>query len=176
MVSLVCDRCEREWCPFWRGNTKRALLELRSGDGGNELIYRLLVLLIAVSLGGCSLLPGGTVVDSALVVHTAGSARSTVSARVPVPAAQVYAAFADILDDNPEIEVVSRKDSAMLIEVVGEDFGEITAQVTSLGSQESLLYVWADTTGTNRTGAEVAGLAVEAVCDELGVDFERVDY
>ncbi len=151
------------------------LLVFTLGVGGKALIYRALVITMVAVLGGCILQPGGTVVDSALVVHTAGSSQSTISARVPVEAPRVYAAFARVLDDLNDAEVISRKDSAMMIEVAG-DFGEITAQVTSLGSSESLLYIWADTEGSGRSGSEVAGSAVEAICEELGVTYERVQY
>jgi hypothetical protein len=120
-------------------------------------------------------MPGGTVVDSAMVVHTAGSSKSTISARVPADAAAVYSAFADVLEEEPDVEVLSRKDGAMLMEVRGE-FGEITAQVTRLGPTESLLYIWADADGTGRTGAEVANAAVRRICDELDVGYEIVEY
>ena len=133
------------------------------------------LIVIAGLLGGCIMMPGGTVVDSAMVVHTAGSTKSTISARVPAEASAVYSAFADVLEAEPDVEVLSRKDGAMLMEVRGE-FGEITAQVTRLGPTESLLYVWADADGTGRTGSDVANGAVRRICEELDVGYEIVEY
>ena len=136
-------------------------------------IYRLVIIVLVFGVSGCIFLPGGRVVDSAMVVHTAGSSQSTTSARLPVEATKVYSAFARVIDGREDIEIVSRNDNAYMIEVVG-DFGGITAQVTSLGPREALLYIWADTKGTGRLGSEVASSAVEAVCDELGVSYETV--
>lgn len=137
-------------------------------------MYRLFIIAVLTGLGGCSLMAGGSVVDSALVVHTAGSSQSTIAARLPIEASKVYAVFAEVVEEHPEIRINSQKDSAMMVEVTG-DFGEIVAQVTTLGARESLLYVWADASGTNRVGSEVATNAVEAVCEKLGVAYERVE-
>jgi hypothetical protein len=133
------------------------------------------LLVIASLLGGCIMTPGGTVVDSAMVVHTAGSSKSTISARVPVEAGAVYSAFAEVIDEEPGIELLSRNDAAMLMEGYG-DFGEIAAQVTQLGSTESLLYVWVDTKETRQAGSELANRAVQRICEELGVGYEIVRY
>jgi hypothetical protein len=135
---------------------------------------KLYIIVLLAGLGGCSLLAGGSVVDSALVVHTAGSSQSTIAARLPIEASKVYAAFAAVVEEHPEIKIDSKKDSAMMIEVTG-GFGKIVAQVTTLGARESLLYVWADASGTGRLGSEVATNAVEAVCEKLGVAYDRVE-
>jgi hypothetical protein len=156
-------------------NYKAVFVRLVLGFGDNNLIFRLVLVLCVMPMSGCIFMPGGSVVDSALVVHTAGSSQSTIAARIPVEAPRVYAAFTRILDERPDIETVSRKDSAHMIEVKG-DFGKITAQVTILGARESLLYVWADTKGSGRTGSDVAGNVIEIVCGELGVEYERVEY
>ena len=139
------------------------------------MTQRLLALAAIGLLGGCSWMTGGSVVDSATVVYTKGASQDTMSARVPVDATRVYSAFAAVLDDMSDVEVVSRNESAKMIEVTA-DFGEIAAQVTPLGARESLLYIWADASGTGRTGGEVATRAVEAICEELGVRYERIDY
>ena len=49
------------------------------------------------SLGGCFLLPGGDVVDAALVTHTAGSSQHTAAVKVPVKPEAVYAAMIRII-------------------------------------------------------------------------------
>lgn len=139
------------------------------------MIYKLLAVVILGALGGCIAMPGGTVVDPALVVHTAGSSRSTVSVRVPRPAEDVWSVFDDVVASRADVTSVERNERARMLEVTGE-FGEITAQVTPLGSSESLLYVWVDAAGTGRPGEEVAIRSVEAICDRLGVPYERVQY
>lgn len=133
----------------------------------------MLVTLFGVS--GCFLLPGGEVVDAALVVHTAGSAQHTAAVRMPVESARVYGALLDIIEKDPAIEVVHRNDKGMLLEVI-EDSDRLTGQVTNLGSSESLLYIWADTGDSGRTASELTSIVIEAVCKELGVNFERIDY
>jgi len=126
-------------------------------------------------LSGCFLLPGGQAVDAAMVVHTAGSAQHTAAVRLPVQSADAYAALLSIVDGDPTIEIVNRNDKGMLLEVT-EEGERLTGQVTSLGPTESLLYIWADAGVSGRTGSELASITIEAVCDELGVAFERVDY
>ncbi len=139
---------------------------------------QLLVLTAVMALGGmsgCSLLPGGQVVDSALVVHTSGSKKHTAAVQVPLPAPEVYATIARLVEDNPDLIVESRNDKAFLIEI--EDSGRSMAgQVTKLGPDRSLLYVWVDAGNTGLTGKELATDIVEIVCDELGVKYELVNY
>jgi hypothetical protein len=38
------------------------------------------------------------------------------------------------------------------------------------------LYIWADAGSSGRTGREMAISGVEFICDELGVDYELVQY
>ncbi len=52
----------------------------------------------------------------------------------------------------------------------------MTGQVTRLGPDRSLLYVWVDAGNTGLTGQELATDVVELVCDELGVKYELVNY
>ena len=159
--------------PVSSGNYKRVFASI-AGGWSDFSMYRLFMMALLAGLGGCSFLAGGSVVDSALVVHTAGSSQSTIAARLPVEASKVFAAFAEVVEEHPDIAINSSKDSAMMVEVTG-DFGKIVAQVTTLGARESLLYVWADASGTGRLGSEVATNAVETVCEKLGVAYERVE-
>jgi hypothetical protein len=172
--SLILFVAGRVMVPFFNAKDKSAFASMgvRNGD---DIVRRLSLLLGTTLIGGCILMPGGTVVDSAMVVHTTGAAKSTISARVPADAGQVYDAFVRVLEEEEDIEVVSRKDDAMLMEVRG-DFGDITAQATPLGPAQSLLYVWADAEGSGRSGGEVATRAIERICDELGVGYEVVQY
>ena len=126
-------------------------------------------------LSGCTALPGGQVVESALVVHTAGSKKHTAAVQVPLPAAEVYATIVRLVEDNPDLIIENRNAKAYLIEVA-EDSQVLTGQVTDLGAGRSLLYVWADAGESGVTGKELATDVVERVCDALGVKYELVNY
>ena len=136
---------------------------------------RVFVTTIILALGGCTALPGGKVVESATIVYTAGSSQYTAAVEVAVLAPDVYATLIRVITENPNVEVVSRKDKALLVEVA-RDSKRLTAQVTRLGESNSLLYVWADAGASGQTGQELAISVVERVCTELGVSFELVSY
>ena len=126
-------------------------------------------------LGGCSALPGGTVVQSATVVYTAGASQFTAAVEVPLQAPDVFAALVRAATENPDVQVVTRKDGAFLIEVA-RDNKRLTGQVTKLGADSSLLYVWADAGASGQTGRELAISVVEKICNELDVAYELVSY
>ena len=131
--------------------------------------------LIVVGLWGCSALPGGQVVDSALIIHTEGSSQHMVAVKVPVDPSSVFAALVDQVEQRPEVSIILRNDKAYLIEVrKGES--QVTGQVTELDAGRSLLYVWADTGDSLMSGHDLAISVVEVICDELGVIYERVEY
>jgi hypothetical protein len=141
-------------------------------------LWQLLVIstILSVStLSGCIFLPGGTVVDSALVVHTAGSKKHTAAVQVPVAASEVFATIVRLIEDKPEWQIENRNDKAFLIEVI-KGSRSLTGQVTDLGAGRSLLYVWADAGESGVTGEEMTTSVVEIVCDELGVKYELVNY
>ena len=131
--------------------------------------------LVAVILAGCTALPARQAVDAALVVHTEGSSQHMIAARVPADASRVFNSFVHIVEEKPDVEVVNRKDNAMLLEIT-QDGTKITAQATQLGVGESLLYIWAEAGDSGLSGRELATAVVETICEELGVEFERVDY
>jgi len=124
---------------------------------------------------GCSWLPGGRVVDSATVVYSAGSKKHTAAVQVSVPAQEVYATFVRLLKEEHDLDFENRNDKAMLIEVA-QGSRSLTGQVTEIGVNRSLLYVWADAGESGETGEELAISVVELVCDELGVEYELVQY
>ena len=143
----------------------------------NKLRQRLVisVLLVAAVLGGCTMLPGGQVVESATVVYTAGAKKHTAAVQISLPATEVYATIVRLIEEKPDNIIENRNDKAFLIEI--EESGRsITGQVTSLGPDRSLLYVWVDAGNTGLTGQELATDIVEIVCDELGVKYELVNY
>ena len=121
------------------------------------------------------MLPAGQVVESATVVYTAGSKKHTAAVQVPVAAPEVFASIVHLLEEKPDIVVENRNDKAFLIEV-SKGSRSLTGQVTSLGIDHSLLYVWADAGSSGLTGEELAIDVVELVCDELGVEYELVNY
>ena len=123
----------------------------------------------------CSLLPGGKVTDSATVVYSVGAKKHTAAVQVPVAAPEVYASIVRLLEEEKDLDFQSRNDKAMLIEVE-KGSRSLTGQVTDLGADRSLLYVWADAGESGETGEELAISVVELVCDELGVKYELVNY
>jgi len=136
----------------------------------------ILALLGAIWLiAGCSWLPGGQVYDSATVVYSAGAKQHTAAVQVSVPAAEVYESFVRLLNDAHDLDYENRNDKAMLIEVA-QGSRSLTGQVTAIGVNRSLLYVWADAGESGETGEELAISVVELVCDELGVEYELVNY
>jgi hypothetical protein len=135
----------------------------------------LLPAVIAAFLSGCIFLPGGTVTHSATVVYTAGASQHTAAVELQVDAAIVFDALVRIIKESPDIEVVNRNDQAFLIEVAQQE-RRITGQVSKLGSGSSLLYIWADAGSSGESGREMAISAVELICDELGVNYELVNY
>jgi hypothetical protein len=138
-------------------------------------LFVLPALFVFASLGACAWLAGGSVVESALVVHTAGSKKHTAAAQIPIAAADVFVAVIHLVEDRPDLIVESRNDKAFLIEVTAGS-QSLTGQVTSLGVGKSLLYVWADAGESGLTGEALAISVVQLVCDELGVEHELVHY
>jgi hypothetical protein len=139
---------------------------------------QLFVLSVLFSLSvllGCSALPGGQVVESALVVHTAGAKKHTAAVQIPLAAEKVFATIVRLIEERPNNIIENRNDKAFLIEIE-EDGRSMTGQVTRLGTDRSLLYVWVDAGNTGLTGQELATDIVEVVCDELGVKYELVNY
>lgn len=126
-------------------------------------------------LPGCSALPGGQVVESALIVHTAGAKKHTTAVQIPLAAEEVFATIVRLIEERPNNIIENRNDKAFLIEIE-EDGRSLTGQVTRLGPDRSLLYVWVDAGNTGLTGQELATDVVELVCDELGVKYELVNY
>jgi hypothetical protein len=130
----------------------------------------------AAMLSGCAPLPGSTVTHAATIVYTAGASQHTAAVELSVAAETVFEALVRIIKESPDVKVVDRNDKAFLIEVAQEKERRITGQVTKLGSERSLLYIWADAGSSGQTGRELAISAVEIICDELGVDYELVSY
>jgi len=133
-------------------------------------------LVTAVFFTGCMPLSGSTVTHAATVVYTTGARQHTAAVELSVAAETVFEALVRIIKEHPDVEVIERKDKALLIEVAQEKERRITGQVTKLGSGTSLLYIWADAGSSGQSGREMAISAVEVICDELGVDYEIVSY
>lgn len=135
----------------------------------------LYILIISASISGCATLPAGQVVESATVVYTTGAKRHTAAVQIPVAAPEVFDTFFLLLANRPGVNVDNRNDKAYLMEV-SKGSRSLTGQVTGLGANRSLLYVWADAGESGLTGEELAISIVEQVCDELGVEYELVNY
>ena len=130
----------------------------------------------AAMLTGCAPLPGSSVMNAATVVYTAGARQHTAAVELPVTPPVVFEALVRLIKERTDVEVVDLNDKAMLIEVAQENERRITGQVTKLGAGNSLLYVWADAGSSGQSGREMAISAIELICEELGVDYELVNY
>lgn len=134
------------------------------------------ILFVSASfVSGCSPMPGSSVTNAATVVYAAGASQYTAAVELQVPASEVFDALVRTIKEHPEIEIIKRNDKARLIEVSQQE-RRITGQVSSLGSGDSLLYIWSDAGSTGESGREIAMSAVEAICNALGVDYEIVTY
>jgi hypothetical protein len=131
---------------------------------------------VAIVLVGCAPLPGSSVTNAATIVYTAGASQYTAAVELPVQPPIVFEAMIRLVNERPNVEVVDRNDKAFLIKVAEGPERHLTGQVTKLGSGNSLLYIWADAGGSGQTGQELAISTVELICDELGVDYELVNY
>jgi len=127
-------------------------------------------------LTGCAPLPGSSVTNAATVVYTASARQHTAAVELPVEPPVVFEALVRLIKEHTDVEVVDRNDKAMLIEVAQDKERRITGQVTKLGAGNSLLYVWADAGSSGQSGREMAISAIELICEELGVDYELVNY
>jgi hypothetical protein len=141
-----------------------------------RLLSTAILFVIALLASACAPMPGSPVTNAATIVYTSGASQYTAAVELQVPADEVFEAMVRVIKGHPDIEVVERKDKAYMIEVAQAPERRITGQVTSLGSGSSLLYIWADAGSSGRTGREMAISAVEIICDELGVDYELVQY
>lgn len=133
------------------------------------------ILAVLLAMSACTAMPARQAVDAANVVYTQGASQHMIAAKVPLDAARVYESFDRVLSEHPELSVVTRKDAAMMLEVTRDDV-RLTGQVTSLGTGRSLLYVWADAGDSGYSGREMSERAVAAICEDLGITIERVDY
>lgn len=134
-----------------------------------------LMLLGALLVTACGMLPARQAVDAANVIYTEGSAQHMIAAQVPADAKKVYGSFVRVINENPETTIVNRKDVAMLLEATRGEL-RVTGQVTDLGPGRSLLYIWADAGDSGYSGREVARKAIDAICEELGVSVTQVQY
>jgi hypothetical protein len=139
------------------------------------LLSTVFSLAVAV-LTGCVPLPGSSVTNAATVVYTAGASQYTAAVELPMQPPTVFEAMVRLVNERPNVEVVDRNDKAFLIKVAEGPERHLTGQVTKLGSGNSLLYIWADAGGSGQTGQELAISTVGLICDELGVDYELVNY
>jgi len=134
------------------------------------------MLCLAIGLpSGCSWLAGGSVVDSATIIYTRGAKKHTAAVQIPVAAAEVFSTVVRLLDEKPDVTIDSRNDKAFLVEV-SRGTRSLTGQVTTLGADHSLLYIWADAGESGLTGEAIALSVLEQICDELGVDYELIHY
>lgn len=142
-----------------------------------KLLESLAVLSASVVLfSGCKALPGGTVSDAATIVYTSGASQHTAAVELHVPPDDAFAALVAVVNEQSDVEILERNDKARLLQILRGKERRVTGQVTALGSGSSLLYIWADAGNSGVTGEEIAIRSIELTCDELGVEYEMVNY
>lgn len=117
---------------------------------------------LILSLVGCGLFSAGE------VVYTRGARQHTATAELAVPPREVYEAMVRIAEDSPGWKVVNKNPTRMLVEA--EEGGRsVAGQATELGSNSTMLFIWADAGDSGQTGQDLAREAMRDVCKELDV-------
>jgi hypothetical protein len=130
--------------------------------------------LIACCLTGCMGMPGNQVTDAASVVYAKGALQDTIAVRLPVSPPEVYETIVRLIGAEPDMNIDSRNDASMLLEGTTAD-ARYTVQATDLGAEETLLFVWLDTSASGRPAHEISVAAIERLCAELDVPCDVVD-
>ena len=133
------------------------------------------LVLIALFVSGCFGTPGTKVTGATMAVYTAGATRDTVSVRLPKPPAAVYGGINDLIEEEPNAEVMHRNERSYLVEVAWSG-RSLTAQATELGPDETLLFLWVDAGDTGLTAKEVASSTLRQLCSKLNVEYTLVEY
>ncbi len=133
------------------------------GFGRQALLGRLAVVsALILSLVGCGLFSAGE------VVYTRGARQHTATAELAVPPPEVYDAMVRIAERSPGWKVVNMNPIRLLVEA--EEGGRsVAAQATEVGTNSTMLFVWADAGDSGQTGQSLAAETMQDICKELDV-------
>lgn len=117
---------------------------------------------VMLSLVGCGLFSAGE------VVYTRGARQHTATAELAVPPQEVYDAMVRITENTPGWKVIDKNPTRRMVEA--EEGGKsVAGQATELGSNSTLLFIWADAGDSGQTGQDLALEAMRDICNELDV-------
>jgi hypothetical protein len=124
---------------------------------------------------GCIGTPGTAVTNATTVVYTRGAKQDMIAVKLPVSKTKAYATVYRLVTEDPDAVLDSQNEAAGLLEA-NKDGVEWVAQATELGNDQTLLYLWLDTTDTSLVAHDLGLSAVKTICDELNVVCNVVEY
>ena len=136
---------------------------------------------LAVAAAGMPLLVTGCatalqpVASQAAVLYTEGARQHTAMLQISLPAPDVYEGLLRVVSCRSDLALVNRNDERLLVEIA-KDGMNLAAQATSLSHDGTLLFLWADTGESGRSGNDLTRTAIEAICGELAVDCRVREY
>lgn len=130
---------------------------------------------VAMCSVGCVGTPGTAVTNATTVVYTRGAKQDTIAVKLPVSKTKAYATVYRLVTEDPDAALDSQNETAGLLEA-SKDGVEWAAQATELGNDQTLLYLWIDTTDTGLVAHDLGLSAVKSICGELNVVCDVVQY
>jgi hypothetical protein len=124
---------------------------------------------------GCIGTPGTVVTNATTVVYTRGAKQDMIAVKLQVSKAKAYATVYRLVTEDPDAVLDNQNEAAGLLEA-SKDGVEWAAQATELGNDQTLLYLWLDTTGTSLVAHDLGLSAVKTICGELNVVCDVVEY
>jgi len=127
------------------------------------------LLAVTIILQGCVVFL--TAVATVVLVRSSNHITTTVLIKKEPDV--VYAALIRIIERDPDVEVIKKKDESYLVDAVrGESKG--TAKATPYGSGLTLLIVTADAGKGDQSDEDLAFNIVKQICEELKVAYKVV--
>lgn len=118
---------------------------------------------LLLSLSGCGLFSAGE------VVYTRGARQHTATVELAVSPSRAYEAMLRVAQGSPDWTIVNNDPVRMLIEAE-QGKQSVAGQATKLGSNSTLLFIWADAGDSGQTGQDLAAQAMRDICNELDVN------
>lgn len=140
-------------------------------------LIRVLAALCAAAMCsvGCMGTPGTVVTNATTVVYTRGAKQDTIAVKLPVSKTKAYATMYRLVLEDPDALLEGQNEAAGLLEATKNGV-EWIIQATELGNDQTLLYLWIDTTDTGQVAHDLGLSAVKKICDELNVICDIVRY
>jgi hypothetical protein len=124
---------------------------------------------------GCIGTPGTAVTNATTIVYTRGAKQDMIAVKLQVSKTKAFATVYRLVTEDPDAVLDSQNEAAGFLEA-SKDGVEWAAQATELGNDQTLLYLWLDTTDTSLVAHDLGLSAVKMICDELNVVCNVVEY